>query len=64
MSDLREISNPLSFVSYFASQSKGIKFGDYVFDVCCVNLTFLVSCHKPAICYSTGISKTSEKYWT
>jgi len=22
---------------HFASQSKGIKFGDYFFDVCCVN---------------------------
>ena len=32
-----EISDLLFFVSYFASQSKGIKFGDYFFDVYCVN---------------------------
>jgi len=32
-----EISDLLLFVSYFASQSKGMKFGDYFFDVCCVN---------------------------
>ena len=32
-----EISGLLLFVSYFASQSKGIKFGKYFFDVCCVN---------------------------
>jgi len=32
-----EISDLLFFVSYFASQSKGIKFGDYFFDVRCVN---------------------------
>jgi len=32
-----EISDLLLFVSYFASQSKGIKFGDYFFDVCCAN---------------------------
>jgi len=36
-SDLCEISDLLFFVSYFASQSKGIKFGEYFFDVCCVN---------------------------
>jgi len=32
-----EIFDLLLFVSYFASQSKGIKFGNYYFDVCCVN---------------------------
>jgi len=37
ISDLSEISDLLLFVSYFASQSKGIKLGDYFFDVCCVN---------------------------
>jgi len=42
ISDLCEISDLLFFVSYFASQSKGIKSGDYFFDVCCVNLNFLV----------------------
>jgi len=37
ISDLCEISYLLLFVSYFASESKGIKFGVYVLDVCCVN---------------------------
>jgi len=32
-----EISDLLLFVSYSASLSKRIKFGDYFFDVCCVN---------------------------
>jgi len=31
----REISDLLLFVSYFASQSKGVKFGDYFIDVLC-----------------------------
>jgi len=35
--DLCEIYDLLFSVSYFASQSKGIKFDDYFFDVCCVN---------------------------
>jgi len=34
-SDLCEISDILFFVSYFASQSKGMKFGDY-FLICVV----------------------------
>jgi len=37
ISDLCEISDLLFFISYFASQSKGIKFSDYFFDVCCAN---------------------------
>ena len=37
ISDLCEISDLLLFVSYFSSESKGIKFGDYFFDVCYVN---------------------------
>jgi len=37
ISDLYEISELLLFVSYFASQSKGIKFGGYFFDVRCAN---------------------------
>jgi len=37
ITDLCEISDLLFFVSYFASQSKGMKFGDYFFDMCCVN---------------------------
>jgi len=32
-----EIFDLLLFVSYFASQSKGIRFGVYVPDVCCTN---------------------------
>jgi len=36
ISDLCEISDLLLFVSYFASQSRGKKFGDYFFDACCV----------------------------
>ena len=32
-----KISDLLLFVSNFASQSKGIKFGVCFFDVCCVN---------------------------
>jgi len=32
-----EISDLLLFISYFASQNKGIKFGNYFFDMCCVN---------------------------
>jgi len=35
--DLCEISDLLLFANYFASQCKRIKFGDYFFDVCCVN---------------------------
>jgi len=37
ISDLCEISDLLLFVSSFASQSKGVKFGDYYFDVSYVN---------------------------
>jgi len=32
-----EISDLLLFVSYFASKNKKIKFGNYFFDMCCVN---------------------------
>jgi len=35
--DLCEISDLLLFVSYLPSQSEGVKFGHYFFDVCCVN---------------------------
>jgi len=35
--DLCEISDLLLFLSYFASLNKGIKFGNYFSDVCCVN---------------------------
>ena len=65
ISDLCEIFDLILFVSYFASQSKGIKFGDYFFDVCCANLVrFLVRCQMPTTSYSTGLSKTSEKCWS
>ena len=37
ISDLCEISELLLFLSCFASKSKRIKFGNYVFDVCRVN---------------------------
>ena len=37
ISDLCEMSDLLLLVSYFASQNKKIKFGNYLFDVCCVN---------------------------
>ena len=37
-----EISDLLLFVSYFASLSKGMKFGVYFFNVSCVNEQFLV----------------------
>ena len=37
ISDLCVISDLLLFLSYFSSQSKGIKFGNYFFDVRCVN---------------------------
>jgi len=49
-----EISDLLLFVSYVVSQNKGIKFGDYFFDVCFVNLNFLVRCQIPTTSYSTG----------
>jgi len=37
ISDFCKIYEQLLFVSYFASQSKGMKFDIYFFDVCCVN---------------------------
>jgi len=37
ISDLCEISDLLLFFSYFLSESNGIKFGNYFFDVCCVH---------------------------
>ena len=36
ISDLCEIPDLLLFVSYFASESKGIEFGNYFFDMCCL----------------------------
>jgi len=40
ISDLCEISDLLLFFSYFASESKRTKFGNYFFDISCVNKTF------------------------
>ena len=42
-----EISDLLLFVSYFASQSKGIEFGNYFLDVCCVNCTLCLDVRYP-----------------
>jgi len=42
-----EISDLLLFFSYFASESKGIKFGNYFFDVCCANQTFWLDAGHP-----------------
>jgi len=39
ISDICDISDLLLFVSYFASQSEGIKFGDY-FMICVVQTKF------------------------
>jgi len=39
-SGVSEISDLLLCFSYFASLSKGIKFGIYFFHVCCVNENF------------------------
>ena len=64
ISDLCEISDLLLFVSYSASQSEGMKFGDYFFDECCVNENFLVRCQISTTRYSRGTSITNEKYWT
>jgi len=44
---MSEISDLIFFVSNFASQSKRIKFGDYVFDVCCANKTFWLDVRHP-----------------
>ena len=49
-----EISDLLLFISYFASQSKGIKFGDYFFDMCCCVNKVLVGCQIPTTNYSAG----------
>jgi len=64
ISDLCEISDLFLFVSYFASQNKGIRFGNYFFDVCCVNQNFLVRCQVATTRYTTGITLTIENFWT
>jgi len=62
ISDLCEISDLLLLVSYFASQSKGVKFGDYFLDVCGAKEKFLFRCRIPTTSYGTGINITTEKY--
>jgi len=64
ISDLCEISDLFLFVSYFASQNKEIKFGNYFFDVCCANQNFLVRCPVPTTSYITGITLTTIQFWT
>jgi len=60
ISDLCEISYLLLLVSYFASQSKGIRFRDDFFDVYCVNQNFLIRCQTSTTSYSTGITITTK----
>jgi len=43
----REIFDLLLFVSYFAAQSKGIKFGDYFFHVSRLNSKFWLDARYP-----------------
>jgi len=64
ISDLCEISDLLLFLSYFASQNKEIKPGNYFFDVCCVNLSILVRCQEHTTSYSTGKTLTIENFRT
>jgi len=40
------------------------KFGDYLFDVCCINWKPLVEYQIPTTSYSKRITITTEKYWT
>jgi len=49
-----EISDLLLFVSYFTSQSEGIKFGDYFFDVCCVSQNVVIRCQTPTTSLQYG----------
>jgi len=51
----------LAFISYFAAQSKGIKFGVCLFDVYCENYNFLVRCQIHTRSYSTGITMDAKK---
>jgi len=64
ISDLYEIYDLLLFFSYFASQNKEIKSGNYFYDVCCVNLNIVVRCQEPTTSYSTGITLTIENFQT
>jgi len=47
ISDLCQISDLLLFVRYVASQSEGIKFGIYLFYVCCAFTTFWLDVRYP-----------------
>ena len=60
--DLCGISDLLLFLSYFASQTKRIKFDNNFFDVCCVNYNILVRCQVPTPSYSMGITLTIENF--
>ena len=64
ISDLCKISDLILFFSYFSSQSKGIKFGNYFFDVCCVNWNILVRYQVPTTSHSTGITLSIENFRT
>jgi len=55
ISDLCEISDLLVFFSYFASQNKEIKSGNYFFDVFCGKQNILVRCQVSTTSYYTGI---------
>jgi len=60
----REISDLILFFSYFASQSKGIQSGNFVFDVCCVNYNIFVRCQVLTTSHSAGITLTLEHFRT
>ena len=64
ISDLCEISDLILFFSYFSCQSKGIKFGDYFFDMCCVNSNILVRYQVTTTSHRTGITLTIENFRT
>ena len=66
ISDLCENSDLLFFISYFASQTKGIKFGDYFFDVCCRDDHYLVCQldirHDSEFATASGYPKTAFRW--
>jgi len=64
ISDLCEISDLLLFLSYFTSQNKEIKFGNYFFYIYCVNSNILVRCQAPTTNYSARIISPIEIFWT
>ena len=64
ISDLCEISDLLVFFSYFASQNKEIKSGNYFFDVCCGNQNIVDRCQITTTSDNTGITLTAENFST